>query len=66
MSQILADQAMTINKGWLSDFEILEIYQQISKDPLQQGPNTVTKLSEFELRLHYYVHFRINTLKKFM
>ena len=40
----LADQGTTITKnGWLSDFEILEIHQQIYRQTHQQTPITETE-----------------------
>ena len=47
--QGLADQAgMIINKDWFSDFEILEIYQQINRESCQQDPNTVIETINIE------------------
>ena len=38
----LPDQGkMIIKKVWFSDLEILEIHQQINRDPSQQGPTGV-------------------------
>ena len=43
-NQILSDQVRTITKnGWFSDFEILEIDQQIIRQTHQQIPNRVNK-----------------------
>ena len=41
-SQRFASQVWTIiKKGWFSDFEILEIHQQINRESRQQEPNTI-------------------------
>ena len=43
-SQRLADQARTmIKKGWFSDFEILEIHQQINRESSPQDFNRIIK-----------------------
>ena len=40
-SQRLADQArMLLKKGWFSNLEILEIYQQVNREKYQQDPTT--------------------------
>ena len=43
-SQRFADQARKIlKKGWFSDLEILEIYQQINREIYQQEHTTLTE-----------------------
>ena len=42
-NQRLAEQVRTIKNIWFSNFEMLEIYQQIYKQTYQQTPNIVTE-----------------------
>ena len=52
-SQRLADQARTIIK-WdqLSDFEILQMHQQINRESGEQNPNIKTKMVNTEKQGH--------------
>ena len=52
-SQILADQSrIIIKKGWFSDLEILEIYQQINRETYQQYPKT--KIEKINIKKQEY------------
>ena len=49
-----------------SGFFLLNLLEKYTCDVMAKELNCVVEESEFEVQLHYYVHFRTNTLWKGM